>query len=111
MKCLHCGKEVSGEDNVCPFCGEKVKGKPTVSKDNADSHDYTKKGASVLTAIGNLFLFIGRVFHQLKQEQPLRVFQKLPSALPLSPPVLSRRIAPKLTSRQISAATELHIFI
>jgi len=24
MKCLHCGKGVSGEDKICPFCGEEI---------------------------------------------------------------------------------------
>jgi Zn finger protein HypA/HybF involved in hydrogenase expression len=24
MKCMHCGKRVSGEDRICPFCGEEI---------------------------------------------------------------------------------------
>jgi len=61
ITCVKCGKVLMEEYNACPYCGKKVSGKSAVSKDNTRIHDYMKIFASLLTAIGTLLLFIGRV--------------------------------------------------
>ena len=59
--CSSCKRELEEEYSCCPYCGEKVGGKLAISKDNASKNEYMKKFTSLLTAMGKIFIFIGRV--------------------------------------------------
>ena len=60
ITCAKCGKVLEEGYNTCPYCGQKVNGKSIRSNEISGSNDFSKKIASLLTVIGNFFLFLGR---------------------------------------------------